>query len=191
MGAEESGAEIRLFDLRTMSLPFYIPGAAVPESAHTFLNAAYEANGLIWSSPLYQGTVSGAFKNALDWLHLLQDRQPAFLTNKIVGLISTAGGATGLQAVNTMEFSARALRAWAVPLVMPIARASSAFDVNGNATDPRMAEQLKSLGREVVRAARQFAADGYCDYGDGRGDGNAQTATRRVSPETPRPTPGS
>lgn len=178
-GAEEGGAETQLFDLRILNLPFYIPGAPVPESARIFLQAAHEANGLIWSSPLYQGTVSGAFKNALDWLHLLEDRQPAFLTNKIVGLISTAGGAMGLQAVNTMEFSVRALRAWAVPMVMPIARATSAFDANGNATDPRIAEQLKSIGREVVRASRQFATEGYCDYSDGRVDGQAPVLTRQ------------
>jgi len=23
---------------------------------------------MLWSSPMYQGTISGAFKNALDWL---------------------------------------------------------------------------------------------------------------------------
>ena len=59
---------------------------------------------MIWASLLYHGTVSGAFKNALDWLDLLNDREPPFLTDKVVGLISTAGGVQGLQAINTMEF---------------------------------------------------------------------------------------
>jgi FMN reductase len=59
---------------------------------------------MIWSSPLYHGTVSGAFKNALDWLDLLSDRDPPFLTDKVIGLISAAGGVQALQAVNTMEF---------------------------------------------------------------------------------------
>ena len=39
-------------------------------------------------------------------------RDPPFLHDKVVGLISAAGGTQGLQAINTMEFATRALRAW-------------------------------------------------------------------------------
>lgn len=83
-----------------------------------------------------------------------------------MGLISTAGGVQGLQAVNTMEFVVRALRGWAVPLVIPIPRAWQVFDEKGQIKDPQIGEQLRSLGREVVRAARQFASQGYCDYSE-------------------------
>lgn len=84
---------------------------------------------------MYNGTISGSFKNALDWLKLLGDRNPPYLTDKVVGLISTAGGVQGLQAVNTMEFVVRALRGWAVPLVMPIAQAWKVFDEKGAPQD--------------------------------------------------------
>jgi hypothetical protein len=60
---------------------------------------------MLWSSPMYQGTISGAFKNALDWLHVLGAREPAFLHDEVIGLISAAGGTHGLQAINTMEFA--------------------------------------------------------------------------------------
>jgi FMN reductase len=56
----------------------------------------------------YNGTISGSLKNALHWLILLGDRHPPYLTGKLVGLISTAGGVQGVQAVNTMEFVVRA-----------------------------------------------------------------------------------
>jgi FMN reductase len=75
----------------------------------------------------------------------------------VVGLISTAGGMQGLQAVNTMEFVVRALRGWAVPLVMPIAQAWKAFDKQGTPTDAQLTEQLHALGREVARGSCQFA----------------------------------
>jgi len=39
---------------------------------------------------MYKRTISGSFKNALDWLILLGDRHPPSLTDKVVGLISTA-----------------------------------------------------------------------------------------------------
>jgi FMN reductase len=88
---------------------------------------------------------------------LLGDRKPPYLTDKVVGLISTAGGVQGLQAVNTMEFAVRALRGWAVPLVMPIAQAWKAFEEKGNPVDPQLTEQLHALGREVARGSCQLA----------------------------------
>ena len=168
-GAEEAGAQTELFSVRELELPMYVPGAKeVPESARRLSEAVYEASGLVWSSPLYQGTVSGSFKNAVDWLQLLSDRKPPFLTDKVVGLISVAGGAHALQAVNTMEFSVRALRGWSVPLVRPVPTAWEVFDEEGRARDPDIELQLRKLGSEVVRAARQFVSHGYCDYSEHR-----------------------
>lgn len=164
-GVAEAGAETQLFDVRELNLPLYSPDRTdTPQRAHEFAETVCEAQALIWSSPLYQGTISGAFKNTLDWLQLLSDKTPPFLTDKVIGLISTAGGTQGLQAVNTMEFIVRALRAWAVPLVLPIARANQAFDDEGRPRDPAITAQLHAIGREVVRAARQFDTDGFCDY---------------------------
>ena len=100
---------------------------------------------------MYHGTISGAFKNALDWLDLLGDRDPPFLTDKVIGLISTAGGVQGLQAVNTMEFVVRALRGMAVPFVAPVARAYRAFDESGHVIDEGIERQLRALGREVAQ----------------------------------------
>lgn len=158
-GAAEGGAETRLLDVRELDLPMYAPDISdAPESVLRMCEAVQESDGLLWSSPLYHGTISGSFKNALDWLELLSQREPAYLTDKVVGLISTAGGTQGLQAVNTMEFVVRALRGWAVPLVIPIPQAWRVFDNEGKTLDEKVYEQLRALGREVTRAARQFAS---------------------------------
>jgi FMN reductase len=157
-GAREYGADVRLFDLRELNLPMFVPDTdPAPEAARELCDAVHAAQGMLWSSPLYHGTVSGAFKNALDWFQLLGDRNPPYLTDKVVGLISTAGGTHGLQAVNTMEFVVRALRGWAVPLVLPIPQAWQVFK-DGRVLDKRVEEQLRALGRELARAAQMFAA---------------------------------
>jgi FMN reductase len=164
-GAEEAGAETELLDLRVLDLPMYDPdGEAASESTQTMVEAVYCADGLVWSSPLYQGSISGAFKNALDWLRLLGDRDPAYLTDKVIGLISAAGGAQGLQAINTMEFCVRALRGWAVPLVVPVPSAARVFDEAGRATDDAVERQLKTLGGEVVRVAEHFVVEESPDH---------------------------
>jgi FMN reductase len=159
-GAEHAGAATRLLDIRDLELPIYNPDNDEPtESASELIETCHAADGLLWSSPLYQGTISGALKNALDWLHLLGDREPPYLHDKVIGLISTAGGTQGLQAINTMEFAVRALRGWAVPYVVPVASASRVFDREGRLQDEAIKLQLETLGGEVVRVAERFAAD--------------------------------
>jgi FMN reductase len=159
-GAEDAGAETELLDLRELDLPLYSPDAEPGEAALHLMEACYAADGMVWASPMYQGTISGAFKNALDWLHDVATREPPFLHDKVIGLLSAAGGTQGLQAVITMEFAVRALRAWAVPYVVPVAAAYLVFDVDGNVTDKGIGAQLQTLGIEVVRVAELFAGDG-------------------------------
>jgi FMN reductase len=112
---------------------------------------------------MYNGSVSGSFKNAIDWLHMLGSREPSFLHDKVIGLISAAGGTQGLQVVNTMEFSVRSLRAWAVPFVVPVAQATGAFTEEGDLRQPAVEQQLRLLGEEVVRVAKRFAQDATAD----------------------------
>ncbi len=160
-GAASAGAETTLLDLRELALPMYDPHDDDPgAAADRLIEACYAADGMLWSSPLYQGTISGAFKNALDWLHVLGAREPPFLHDKVVGLISAAGGTHGLQAINTMEFATRALRAWDVPYVVPVAAAARVFDQDGRVQDAAVEAQLKTLGSEVVRVAERFVAEG-------------------------------
>ena len=160
-GAANAGAETQLLDIRELALPMYNPDDAEPtDDAARLIESCYSAAGMLWSSPMYQGTISGALKNALDWLHVLGKRDPPYLHDKVIGLISAAGGTQGLQAINTMEFSVRALRGWAVPYVVPVASASRVFDGAGEIHEHGVALQLKTLGEEVVRVSRRFAEDG-------------------------------
>jgi FMN reductase len=159
-GVATAGAETAMLDLRELDLPMYNPDAADPtETAGRLIESCYAADGMLWSSPMYQGTISGAFKNALDWLHVLGTRQPPYLHDKVIGLISAAGGTHALQAINTMEFATRALRAWAVPYVVPVAGTAGVFDLAGRVQDELVELQLRTLGAEVVRVSERFAQD--------------------------------
>jgi FMN reductase len=167
-GAAASGADVRLIWLRDLGLPLYTAEHAPPPAALEFADAVHACDAMIWSSPTYQGSVSGSFKNAMDWLILLADAVPPYLSNKPIGLVSTAGGVQGLQTVNAMDFIARSLRGWSVPLVMPVPQSWHTFDADGHLVDEAVTAQLRALGAEVARAARQFQTEGTCDYAEDR-----------------------
>ncbi len=156
-GAVAAGATAELLDIRLLDLPMYIPETPPTPAVQQFVETVAAAQGLIFSSPVYHGSISGAFKNALDWLELLNQHTPAYLTNKVVGLISTAGGLQGLQAINTMDFVVRALRGWTLPLSVPLDRAWQAFDKDGQISDQALAQRLHQLGSEVAQSAARLS----------------------------------
>ena len=154
--AEAAGVEATLLDLAELQLPLYAPGSPTPPAAARLAEAVRRADALVWGSPLYHGSVSGAFKNAIDWLELLARDEPPYLTDKVVALVATAGGTQGLQAINAMEQMVRALRGVTLPLVVPIDRAHLAFDAHGVAQAAGLEPLLQRQGQELVRLAAKL-----------------------------------
>jgi FMN reductase len=164
-GAAENGAATELLDLNKLNLPMYRPEQKdLPLEVQQFCEVVHKSNAMIWCSPIYQGCITGAFKNAIDWLENLSDYNPPYLTNKLVGLLSVVGGVQGLQVIDTMESIVRAMRGWSIPLVMPIGNSRRVFNEDGELNDETTILHLKALGREVVRAAQTFTNEGYSEY---------------------------
>jgi len=58
-GAAAAGASTDLLDLRELDLPMFRPDLKEPgANVARVIEASYEADGMIWSSPLYNGTPS-------------------------------------------------------------------------------------------------------------------------------------
>lgn len=164
--AEGGGAETRLLDLNELRLPLYIPNYKTPadygpEAAAAIgrlLDGLRWADGMFWSCPSYHGAVSGAMKNALDYAQFFSRDEPSFLYGKVVGAIGTGGGTIGaVNVVAQLVQIAHALRAQAVPLLVPITGAYKAFD-GGELTDPQFRQRLDALGKELVALAGVEAA---------------------------------
>ncbi|MCG8424986.1 MAG: NAD(P)H-dependent oxidoreductase [Proteobacteria bacterium] len=155
-GARNAGAAVVSMDVQTLALPMYEYGPT-PSEVEPLVDAVRSAHGMVWCSPLYHGSISGAFKNAIDWLQLLSNDDPPYLSGKVIALVATAGGDQALQAINTMEFIVRALRGWTLPLTAPISRADAAFDEQGVPHDQRLGERLYTIGHELVQAAQTLA----------------------------------
>ncbi len=166
-GAEETGASIRLLDLASLSLPMFDGTYSLDgytsegrKTIETLLSGTREAHGLILASPTYHNTISGALKNALDYMELLKDDNPPRLEGKVVGLLSVQGGVsgTGNNTITTMLLAARALRAWVAPTMVSIPDSRSMFNEESQAYDPTVIRRLHALGAEVARASAMFAS---------------------------------
>jgi NAD(P)H-dependent FMN reductase len=156
-GAAAAGATTELLSVRDLALPMFDDredSASYPPEVGRLLETIRRADGLILASPVYHGTLTGAMKNALDFLHLAGRNAVA---GKVAGLVSMAGGGTGINTLNTLDYVARALRLWTVPTTVAIPGA--AYGPDGTLRDEVIAERLRALGRQVARHAALLAQD--------------------------------
>lgn len=155
--AQQAGAVCVELALCDLGLPIYIPGLAPTAEVLHFVDQVASAQALLLCTPVYHGGMTGALKNALDWLELLGDRTPAYLTNKVVGLLAVSAGAQGMQAINSLEFVVRALRGFTLPLTLPIERGWDLFDEHEHIKEGPKADRLRLLGHTLVETARKLS----------------------------------
>lgn len=127
-----------------------------PPNVHHFLSEVRLAHGLIFSTPVYHGTLSGGMKNALDFLEYLADDPQPYLTGKVIGLISTSGGQPGVNAINTMDYVSRALHAWVCPTAVAIPQSNRQFEPDGRLKDPGLLARLHQMALELEFAVTRF-----------------------------------
>ena len=152
-GAARTGAQTLLLDVRELSLPILDtgrPGGDHP-GVHSLVTGVSGAGALIVASPVYHETVSGAVKNALDHLSVLEEEDPSGLSGKVVGLLSVCGNEASMGATLAVRSACRALGAWVLPDSVDLGGAS--FDVDGRLCDVVARDRLRTLGRGVALAA--------------------------------------
>jgi FMN reductase len=112
------GAHTQLLDLRLLDLPAYIPD--VPIQAYPlacqarllhFAQAVRDADVMLWATPTYHGSMSGAFKNAIDYIQMLAQEPTPYLQGKAVGLIAIGDSSP----FTSMTACVHELRAWLAP----------------------------------------------------------------------------
>ncbi|AOK32646.1 FMN reductase [Burkholderia singularis] len=159
-GAQATGARTRLFDGPFLhTLPHYAPERReLTDSQHELIDAVRTADAVIIATPGYHGGVSGLVKNALDTLEELRADERPYLDGRAVGCIVTA---YGWQAAGTVLTSLRsivhALRGWPTPFGATVNTLETRFDTTDNCSDPKVASQLETVGKQAAEFALAFA----------------------------------
>lgn len=151
-GAADAGARTASVTGDRLALPFYEVGNGnrAPEATE-LVEAIREADGLIVVSPGYHGALSGLVKNALDYVEDLRHDDRPYLHGRGVGLIAVAyGWQAAVTTLNQMRTIAHALRGWPTPLGGAVNTAEVKFDQGGGASEDKIVENLRLIGRQVA-----------------------------------------
>lgn len=159
-GAQETGAQTTLLELHDFQLPFagqtwdYTPFPDVERLTTLIRNA----HGVLWGTPEYHGSYSGALKNALDLMGIDE------FQGKMIGLVGVAGGSIGaINALSHLRTVGRQLHAWVLPQQVSIGRSSQVFDAEGRVLDAEIEKRLREMGQALARFSRlhQLADDDF------------------------------
>ena len=157
-GALKAGADVTLVDLADYRLPLYDgdqeEAEGLPEKAKELKRLFIEHDGFLFSSPEYNSSISGVFKNAIDWVSRPEKDDPVSLVafrGKVVVLMSASPGALGgLRGL----VHVRALLGNIYSLVLPdqitVSKAHEAFNEDGQLKDPNQLEKVLALGATLA-----------------------------------------
>ena len=164
--ARQAGAEVTEIRLGDFTLPIYDPqieAAGVPDSALELKRLFTTHHGFLIASPEYNGSVSGALKNAIDWASRPSQGEPetalrAFRT-KVAGIMSASiGPFGGLRGLMHLRQILSTIQVLVVPEQVAVPFAHKAFD--GDELVEAMPRQLlQPLARRVVQLAALSTAE--------------------------------
>lgn len=151
------GAEVKIIDVKKIKLPLYSNSIDTKKTGKDFkkiLDEIHSANGYIFASPEYHGTVSAAFKNIIDYLEFLSGYNPPYLTGKPVACIAAAGSEnSGATTVQTMINIIHSLRGIAASNSIAVGSSNKQVDENGVIKNEALKRKLKRLAREIYDLA--------------------------------------
>lgn len=149
---EQAGADFQIFDQSKESLPVYDDtdeGAAHPSVAK-LTEMVQDADAVVFSSPEYHGSMSGAMKNAFDWLTLLSDK--GRLRGKAVGLMGGGGALANSGATLQMMMAVRSLHGILMPeVIMSVPSVWDAFDEAGAIKEADLRKRMGEFAEKLVK----------------------------------------
>jgi FMN reductase len=160
--AAEMGASTEIFCGSAIALPPYDPANRhrAPE-AKALVAALRRADGIIFSSPGYHGSVSGLLKNAIDYTEDMSADGRVYLVDRAVGIIVCADGIRTMgSTLNSLRSIAHALRAWPTPFAAVVNSGARPFGPDGACQSAEVEQSLRLVAAQTVEFAQMRIGDG-------------------------------
>ena len=159
-GAREAGADVTVLDLNDYPLPIFneddVNSDGFPENAYRLQDALNEADGFLISTPEYNASVPGGFKNAIDWASRANDRYKTYsvFKDRTAAIISSSTGRFGgIRGLGHLRGILTQMGIVVLPSEVSVSGVAEMFaGEGGEMTDERMRTTLKAHGAALVEA---------------------------------------
>jgi FMN reductase len=181
--AAQMGASTEIFSGPAIALPHYDPSDRQrgPE-AKALVAALRRADGIIFSSPSYHGSVSGLLKNAIDYTEDMRADPRVYLSDRAVGIIVCADGIQAMgSTLNALRSVAHALRAWPTPFGAVFNSGSRPFAMDGTCQSAEVEQSLRLVAAQVVEFAQMRIGDHGTDAAELRTPLSSSELAERMS----------
>ena len=162
-GAKEAGAEVTYIDLEDYPLPLFDEdlekSEGLPENGRKLKDLFLEHNGLLISSPEYNSSYSGVFKNTIDWLSRPVDGYPPLecFTDKVAVLMAASPGSLGgLRGLFQLRSLFSNIKVTVLPEQIALTSAGSAFENETTLKDAKMHDRIKDLGKKLTETINKL-----------------------------------
>jgi NAD(P)H-dependent FMN reductase len=156
-GSRKAGADVTVIDLNDYQLPLYHgdeeKAHGVPELAQKLKKLFIQHDGFLFSCPEYNSSVSGVFKNAIDWVSRPEKSDPFYLVaykGKTAAIMSASPGALGgLRGLVHVRSLLENIGVMVIPDQLAVVKANEAFSEDGNLKDQKQLEKALGLGKQL------------------------------------------
>ena len=142
------GCETRVFD------PHGLPMLDSVDKSHPEVQRLREwsqwSEGQVWVSPERHGTVTGVFKNQIDWLPL-EDGSVRPTQGRPLAVMQVCGGSQSFNTVNTLRVLGRWMRMLTIPNQSSVAKAWQEFDEDGRMKPSPYYDRVVDVMEELVK----------------------------------------
>lgn len=145
---EGIGCEVRFF--HSHDLPMKAPGRDEHPEVIRLRELSLWSEGHVWSCPEMHGTITGVFKNQIDWIPLsIGAVRPT--QGRTLAVMQVNGGSQSFNVVNTMRVLGRWMRMIAIPNQSSVAKAYQEFHEDGRMKDGPFRDRVVDVMEELYK----------------------------------------
>ncbi|MCX7513048.1 arsenical resistance protein ArsH [Frateuria sp. STR12] len=160
------GADTRVFDPHDLPILDSVP--ATHPKVQELRALSLWSEGQVWVSPERHGTITGVFKNQIDWLPL-EDGSVRPTQGRTLAVMQVCGGSQSFNVVNALRVLGRWMRMVTIPNQSSVAKAWQEFDEHGRMKSSAFYDRVVDVMEELfkftllVRDRSDYLVDRYSE----------------------------